>query len=343
MIKKQIIPQMYLIIGSVLLLLSCSDNKHLVDVSHINTSPELVRFEQDLFSCKNVNDLRALQQKQPIFFQIYTHNIMPHITGMDISSKREVQELFRYINHPDMDSLYQLTQKKFDDFEDIYNDLARASKYIQYHFKDTIKTITTFVATFEYGSIYDEANHGFGIGLDMYMGRDFEVYALLNPQNFPAYRVKRFESYNVVPNCIRSYLNTKIKEPLNASFLNQAVYEGKKLYAMDALLPKTHDSLKIGYLDGQLEWCIDNEKNIWSYLIEKELLFSSEQADYVQNFFNDGPFTTPFGNESSPRTGAWIGWQIVKAYMDQHPDMTLNALLAEKDHLKIFKQSGYKP
>lgn len=343
MIKKRIIPQMFFIIGFVLVLCSCSDNKHLVNVGSIDVSPDLVRFEQDLFSCNNVQDIKDLQQQHPIFYSIYTTSIMPSLTGIDTSSETRAKELFRYINHPDMDSLYKLTQKKFADFDEVYEDLVTASKYIKYHFNDHINTITTFVSTFEYGSIYDEANQGFGIGLDMYMGRDFEVYALLNPQNFPAYRVKRFEEYNIVPNCIKSYLNTKIKEPLNSSFLNQAVYEGKKLYAMDALLPKTHDSLKIGYLDGQLEWCITNEKNIWSYLIEKELLFSTEKADYIQNFFNDGPFTTPFGNESSPRTGAWVGWQIVRNYMDKNPELTLNDLLAEKDHLKLFKQSGYKP
>jgi uncharacterized protein YjaZ len=56
----------------------------------------------------------------------------------------------------------------------------------------------------------------------------------------------------------------------------------------------------------------------------------------------DGPFTSGFAEESPARTGSWLGWQIVKDYMDNN-DVTLKELLKDTDSQKILEKSGYKP
>ena len=53
--------------------------------------------------------------------------------------------------------------------------------------------------------------------------------------------------------------------------------------------------------------------------------------------------TAAFGKESPPRLGEWIGWQIVKSYMNNHPEITLQQLLHKNDSQEILIQSGYKP
>ncbi len=345
MIKKLILLHKVLIITAFAFLSSCSGGEHQIDTSGIDITLDITRFEQDLFQCKSVNDVKELREKHPEFYTIYTSDIMPHqLRGPQSTEDDVAVELYRYIAHPDMDSLYKLTQEKFGVFEDYREELEEACKHIYYYFpEDKIEHATTFISTFEYGSIYNETSRSFGIGLDMYMGRDFEIYAVLNPQNFPSYRVKKFEGQHIVPNCIKSYVNAKLPEGIGSTFIDQAIYEGKKLYAMDLLLPNHHDSLKIGYLKGQLEWNNAQEANMWAYLIEEELLFSTDKSKFQQHFFNDGPFTTPFGNESSPRAGAWIGWQIVRSYMKKNPELGLQALLLDNNHNKIFQESAYRP
>ncbi|MFB1002946.1 MAG: gliding motility lipoprotein GldB, partial [Bacteroidia bacterium] len=111
----------------------------------------------------------------------------------------------------------------------------------------------------------------------------------------------------------------------------------------DLPMPEHHDSLKINYHSGQIEYCEAQEKNMWTYLIEEEVLFSSDKNDYQRNYFNEGPFTAPFGNDSPPRTGAWIGWQIVRKYMNANPEVTIHDLLKDEDHQTIFQKSGYRP
>ena len=60
---------------------------------------------------------------------------------------------------------------------------------------------------------------------------------------------------------------------------------------------------------------------------------------------SDAPFSKFYleiDNESPGRVGAWIGWQIVRSYAENHPDVKLQDLLA-LDAKTLFEQSKYKP
>ena len=47
--------------------------------------------------------------------------------------------------------------------------------------------------------------------------------------------------------------------------------------------------------------------------------------------------------ESPGNTGSWVGWQIIKAYMENNSNITLEQLLQEQDTQKILTKSRYKP
>lgn len=345
MIKKRIV--LHIIFLSLLSLSqsSCGPSYQDIDIDAIELEMKLQRYEQALFATGSTEDLLELNDKFPDFHPIYLYNIMPQPPHMGSMTEVDLaMELRRYISHPDPDSLFKLTQEKFDDLEREREELEKAAKRIYHYFPDEkIETMVSFVSSFEFASIFIEESKAFALGLDMYMGRDFEIYPLLDPSRFPAYRVQKFEPYYMIPNAVKSFLYYKVPKVQSNSFIQEAIYEGKILFAMDKLLPATADSLKISYAKGQIEWCKANEENIWAYLVENEVLFSSDKNAYISKFFNDGPFTTPFGNESSPRAGAWVGWQIVRSYMERNPNTSLVELIFNDDHDQIYRESKYKP
>ena len=60
-------------------------------------------------------------------------------------------------------------------------------------------------------------------------------------------------------------------------------------------------------------------------------------------FTSEGPFTTALSKQSAPRIGYWVGWRIVKQYMQENPDVTLEQLMKETDAQELLKKSKYIP
>jgi uncharacterized protein YjaZ len=77
--------------------------------------------------------------------------------------------------------------------------------------------------------------------------------------------------------------------------------------------------------------------------LDENLLYESDYPK-IQKYFNEAPFTPGLGekNESAPKLAIWTGWQIVKQYMDKHPEVTLPALMTNPDAQKILNDSKYK-
>ena len=126
------------------------------------------------------------------------------------------------------------------------------------------------------------------------------------------------------------------------NLISEMIHQGKLLYFLDAMIPDGPDSLKIGFSQKQLTWCHEHEQQMWSYLVEKKMLFSGDRMELVR-FINPAPFTTPFGQKSPGRSGCWLGWQIVKSYLKKSPGLKLSDLMAENDYHKILNDSGYSP
>jgi len=76
--------------------------------------------------------------------------------------------------------------------------------------------------------------------------------------------------------------------------------------------------------------------------VENRLLFDQSSLT-ISKLVNDAPFTQYFSTESPGRTGAWLGWQIVRSYMKNHSGISLSELMADTDYQQIFSRSGYHP
>ena len=53
-------------------------------------------------------------------------------------------------------------------------------------------------------------------------------------------------------------------------------------------------------------------------------------------------FYLEIDNESPGRIGQYIGWQIVRSFMENNPKVTVQQLI-KMDAKTIFEQSKYKP
>ena len=121
------------------------------------------------------------------------------------------------------------------------------------------------------------------------------------------------------------------------------IYFGKELYLKDVLMPNVDDRKKIGYSQEDLDWAFANEEPMWRNFIENEYLYSTDNK-LNQRFLEPAPFSK-FGleldNESPGKLGRFVGWQIVRAFIENN-DVDVKQLMTMPAE-EIFKKSNYKP
>jgi gliding motility-associated lipoprotein GldB len=323
-----------------LLVSACQRNPLKVDISDIKTEAEVVPFGEKLFNIEGTDTLEAiaeLSNEYPDFFNLFTYRII-RIGGMGDENFPELMKAF--ITDTLIREVKAKTDSVFNKPQKLEKELIKAFKYFAWHFPDKeIPTIYTYISGFNQSIV--TAENLIGISLDKYLGRDCKYYQQLSTT--PQYKIMNMHKDRIVPEVAYAWALTEFEDPNSATnLLDNIVQKGKLMYLVDAMLPDTPDSLKIGYTGEQLNWCKMNELAMWTYLIEHKMLYSNKRMDIVR-YINDAPTTSGFPLESPGRTGVWIGWQIVRQYMKKHPEVTLEQLMKNKDHQKILNESEYDP
>jgi hypothetical protein len=128
------------------------------------------------------------------------------------------------------------------------------------------------------------------------------------------------------------------------SLLSKMIYNGKLLYFMQQIQPNEAESTLIGYTAKQMKWAHQFESDTWAFFLEQNLLFDTDYMK-IQKYLAEAPFTPGLGtqNDSAPKLGVFIGWQIVKNYMEENKNITLKELMLEKDTQKILRLAKYHP
>jgi len=334
-IKKPLAGCLFLLL---LLVFSCKPNKLEVNVSTIKISVEAKRFERDLFRLKQQDigqGLQALEKKYGNFLQRFSANIIKIGTADNPSYTANLRG---FLMDNDINLVYNDVQAAYPDLGQLNNELTDAFRHYKYHFPSRpVPQVVTFVSGFNYAMVADDST--LGIGLDMYLGPNYKYYELIQ---YPKYRTRLMDKEHIAVDALRSWVSSEFDEVnLKPDMLSQILFQGKIMYALDALFPAEHDTLKIGYSKKQNDWVKASEAQIWAYFIDKKLLFSTNYGENLK-YINDAPFTSGLPRESPPKVGVWLGWQIIRAYMNNNSS-TLEELFAEKDAQKILTRSKYKP
>ncbi len=324
-----------------LITFSCTQDKK-PTISNINLEVKIQRFDQDLYLAKNkpiAQTAQSLNQKYGVFYDDFSHKI---VGNANLSNTDVIAGLYKSTAY---EALMKEVDSVYPNLSAIEQDLNTTFKYIKYYYpKAKVPRFISFISGFAYQiPIGDDY---IGIGLDMFLGKGSQFYNAIVASS-PKYQSIRFEPAYILPRVTEVYAREELFLPNDndQTFLSKMIYNGKILYFMDQVLPETkNDTLKIGYTNKQLTWAKQYEGNIWGLFLENELLY---QTDYqkLQTYLTDGPFTPGVGEKgfSAPKLGVFIGWQIVKKYMAENKDVTLQQLMAETDAQKILTKSKYKP
>jgi len=329
-----------LFLSFVTVLFSCNQNRLKVDISGIENDIEFVQFGEELFSIPlndTLAELSNLRSKYPDFFDLFSYRII-RVGGID--DENFEKHMASFISDTMITDLKKLVDEEFQDLSGITSEINTAFKYYQYHFPEKeLPTVYTYVSGFNQSVV--TAENIIGISLDKYLGRDCSYYQVLSTT--PQYKIKNMHKDKIPSDVAYAWGMSEFDQFSDATtLLDHMIFQGKMMYFTEAMLPETSDSLIIGYTQEEINWVENNEPQMWMYLVEHKMLYSNKRMDIIR-YTNDGPTTSGFPLESPGRTGVWIGWQIVRKYMKENPEITIKQLMENTDFQGILNASGYFP
>lgn len=312
-----------LVFSFLVLLFACNSDKKnnfKVDVKPLQVVVE--RFDKEFYTSQP-DDLPLLKEKFPYMFP----------AGIEDSI------FINKTKNPLLVELYSEVQKKYPNTDSLATAFGNLLAHMQYYYPKlkTPKVITVI------SEVDREAKAIFAdslvlISLDCYLGENHKFYT-----DFPEYQRIELNKNQMLPDLTDSFSNKIIPFSSDNTLVSSMIYHGKKLYLKDLFLPTYSDASKIAYTQSQIDWCSENEAQMWSYFIENNLLYSSDRKNEFR-FITEAPFSKFYleiDAESPGRVGQWLGWQIVRSFMENNtvslPDMLT------MDAKTLFERSKYKP
>ncbi|ALW83995.1 hypothetical protein AUC43_02095 [Hymenobacter sedentarius] len=230
------------------------------------------------------------------------------------------------------------TAAAFPDSAALTHDLGEMFRRVHYYFPDfRVPPAATYVSGFLSKDIYVNDSL-LVLSLDWFAGPK----ASKRP-DLPQYMLRRYTPAGLLPLLAQNVSSKYNRHELTANtMLDAMVHSGKALYFASLMLPCTPDSLLLGYTGREMVGLEANEPRVWGHFLEKNLLYSTTPF-LLQKYVGERPNVPEIDKTCPGRVGQWVGLQIVRKYVAEHPEVSLGRLMAEKNAQRILNESHYRP
>jgi hypothetical protein len=309
---------------------ACSSDLCRESIAPMPTEIEVLRLENQLFDSDEYQDIEQFLQKYESVSISFLH--ADQYPADSILAKR----MFKLIQNPSIDTLYQEVKQEFIDFERVVEEIELGIGRLKHFFPQTrtpeIKTIVTGF----YNDLFI-TNEEIMIGLDFFIGEE----ATFKPNEIPDYILRRYNKEHL-PSIVLKFISSQYVAPGKGdAMIIEMIDYGKSLYLLDQILPCTPQHVLMGYTVEEWDDVFENDDIIWANFIQNEWLYETNHT-LKQKFLGERPNVYEIGDKCPGRIGQWLGWQIVNQYVKK-TGISVQDLMKETDHNRIFNQSGYKP
>jgi gliding motility-associated lipoprotein GldB len=317
----------------------------------LRTSVLVLFWSCQFWSCQNEttlkNKIAAIEvdfvvERFDSVFALATPNILPQLkSDYPFLFSKHIADSIWYERMQDtlQKQMFTEVQNAFGDFEKPKMKLRQLFQHLKYYDKTfSIPRVICLANNVDYRNKTIVNDSLVLIDLMNYLGHDHEFY-----QNKALFISENMRASQLLPDVSENYAKIYAYQSGRKSLLDEMIHFGKLLYFKDIMIPEFSDAEKMGYTTTHIEWAKINEAQIWSYFVEREMLFSSDPKLFSR-FIAPAPFSKFYlelDNESPGRIGQYLGWQIVRAYAKRTNADVLQIMRTEADD--IFIKSKYKP
>ncbi len=155
------------------------------------------------------------------------------------------------------------------------------------------------------------------IGQERYLGPADKLIQDLPSNQFYGWIKDAMKPNFVCPDAFLVWISSHGLEETSENYASEMIRWGKMLFLAHICLPELSEADIVRYSKKDFEWAIASEKSFWEYLVDEEILFKTDEETRM-NFLHEGPFTTGLPQESPDRMGRFMGYMIVKQYMENN-------------------------
>lgn len=335
-----------LVPGAGLFLASCGSDSGAPDVSDVEIKLSTQRFDQDI-AALDTNHLSAglqnLHQKYPLFLDFWLDELMQFgVQGNYADTAAPVKNYLRvFLTHHDFRGLFDSVAKHYPDTKNIDESLVKGFRYYKHYYpRQNIPQVIYFVSGLNNWSAVTIDTSILAIGLDMYLGEQYPFYKSVG---IPEYMNAQFVPEAVPVNAFRAIYQDQ--HPFVAegrTLLDLMIQRGKEQYFLSKVLPFVPEARRLGFTESQLKWSQENEGMAYNFLLQQKFLYETNWSK-IMRYVQDGPQATGMPEGSPGNIGTYLGYQIIQAYMKNHPETTLDALFALPDAQVVLQEAQYKP
>ena len=324
----------------IIITLSCGDNHYKIRAKLEKNEIEILRLERDLFS-NDPADLVLLKDSLVSSYDDFLQLFAYVIEAGNLNDSASYSKLVDFVTSRHNYTVYESVMDQYPDMEYYEKEFSDAWANYRYYFPDSvIPGIYTFISDFRNSVIIGDSI--LGLGLDRYLGADTRYYSEMGIYN---YLSRKMIPGKIVPDAM--YAWAKAGWPLpesnsSGNLLSQMLYEGKLHYFVKCMLYEYPDSLIFGFSADQMTFCENNEYRMWEYLIEHDMLYSTDLM-LIRKLTGEAPFTSYFTSESPGRAAVWLGFRIIESYMKRNPGTDLSDLMTDNEYRKILEEARYAP
>lgn len=317
-------------------LLACNsnskDNIKRPSIADTKVDVTIHRLEKPLFEANSRGEIKTFLEQNTLFTQKFLRvNEYP-------SDSVLIDQLWQLSQDPFLDTVYRESQQIFADLSQWEAQFETAFSYIKYYYPE-FQPPLIYTAVTGFSTDIFVSEEMIVIGLDYFLGPT----ATYRPQELPQYILSRFTPEHVMPSTMLLLSSRFNQTDLNdKSMLAEMVYYGKSYYFVDFVLPNTPDSLIIGYTAEEIQGVHYNKGTIWNHFLKNELLFETNHVQ-KKKYLEERPKTLEIGDKAPGRIGNWLGWDIVRSFMQKKKDVNLRQLMELQDGRYIFNEAKYRP
>jgi hypothetical protein len=317
-----------------LLLICClackkKSNNQRIDISNIQLSTDIVRQDSAFFRLKSEVDILKFLNENKAISEIYFETEASYFPDL-------AKKLSGFTQNESLKDFYTKS-KEILQFDSLQTAINQSFKYIKYYYPNfKSPKIYTYFTGFA-GKDLVVSDTVILIGLDYFVGKN----AQFRPQVFD-YQLNKYEKDYIIPQIINQLAQKyALVEPADKSMLADMLYFGKCHQFTKTILPNTPDSLIIGYSQIELDDTEASQEIVWGHFIDQKLLFETS-AFTKSKYLDERPHTAEISPDCPGRIGHWLGWKIIKKYVEQKPKESIISLMKNQKAQQIFEESKYK-